>query len=314
MLLYLHIIAFIIHTVSCILSINFHISGSDVRVLRPLHIFKQNEPVHSTTEKVTDINPITIISWNEGLTAFSHAIAIYYLTFIDLSTGMKRKKRINSLELSRRTWEYCITAFLLQIALVTHVGDIFVNDIVFLLIINIVIQLLGVSVDMARQSSGDIRYGIFWYFFMAFGLLVAEIIYILEHCLNIQYPHDATLFYVSGTIYGVLYVSFGLVKIYITDEAKANEVYVALSVTTKVVLSWIIISNLHYGFLQLFDSDQLPSDVVDADWDTIVFVGSLFFILSSIVLTYMIVKRDDKEEASSAEMAELCIRDDLKLL
>ena len=314
MLLYLHVAAFLIHTVSCILSINFHISNSDVQVLRPLHIFKQNQPVHTTTEHLTDINPISIISWNEGLTAFSHAIAIYYLYFLDLGYGKKRIERTNSLELNRRTWEYCVTAFLLQVALVAHVGDIFIQDIVFLLIINVVIQLLGVSIDMTRQLSGDIEYGVFWYFVMAFMLLLAEIIYVLEHCLNIEYPHDATLFYVSGTIYGVLYVSFGLVKLWITDETKANEVYVALSVTTKVVLSWIIIANSHYGFSQLFDSDKMPSDVVEADWESIVFVGSTILILSSMALTYIIVNRDEKDEDSAADLKELCIRDDLKLL
>lgn len=314
MLLYLHVAAFLIHFISCILSINFHIEGSDVHVLRPLHVFTQNMAVRTTSEKVTELNAISVISWNEGLTALSHAIAVYYLLFTD-AVGLKRKERINSLELTRRTWEYCITAFLLQVALVAHVGDVFVQDIVFLFIINIVIQLLGVSIDMARQVSGNIQYGIFWYFVMAFMLLLAEVIYVLEHCLNIDYPHDASFFYVSGTIYGILYIAFGVVKLYITDEGKANEVYVALSVTTKVVLSWIVIGNSHYGFLQLFDADKLPSDVVDADWGSIIVVGSVFLILISAGLTFMILDRDDdKEEASGAELQELCVRDDLKLL
>ena len=318
MLLFLHTIAFLIHLVSFIGTFFFHVKEADVDVLQPRPIHRKmydskvNQSSHKefATDKAFSLNSIVLITWNEGLTCFSHFVALVYLYWF----AIKDKKRVNELELNRRTTEYIITAFLLQVALVASVGNLFLSDIFFLFFINLVIQLLGVSVDMARQVRGDIRYGIFWYFVMAFLLLLSEIIYVLGYSFNVRSPTDNFYFYFSGIVYSVLYICFGLVKVYIKNESVANRAYVILSVTTKVVLSWILILNVHRVFeIAYMDAPQLlPAGVQDfGSWEEVIVI--LSFALSLLVPLFLLAFMEVKEEAPAAELQELCVRNDLKV-
>lgn len=308
MLLYtLHTAAFIIHLISSILSLYFHISEADSDVRIPKHIYANNSFMNTTYTNLMTVNPVSLVTLNEMLTAFSHLIALWLLRGRNLT-----QKKINNFELNRRTFEYCFTAGILQCALVTSVGAVYLHDLVFLLLINVVIQLLGVSIDMSREfvkERGDARsFGIPWFFAMAFGLLMTEIIYVLLHCLSIDAPDTFTMgfFVAMGIIYGILYISFGLVKVFVLDDSKANEIYVALSVTTKIVLSWVLIGNLHYGFSQLFDANNIPESVVDLDYETVlVVVVAIFLFITIDLIWYIIWCRPSKDDDEEVELVEI---------
>ena len=122
----------------------------------------------------------------------------------------------------------------------------------------------------------------------AFLLLALEIGYVLLQTYNIAHPDDFDLvFYQAmGIIFGILYISFGLVKFFVKNRDIQDEMYVIMSVSTKVILSWIIIANTHQGFIDLFD--MVPVGVHDLDWRAIqlnltiillvVMVGGLVYV------------------------------------
>lgn len=290
MLLYnLHITAFIIHLCSTLASFYFHIDEASRNVVVPLHEYRKNVFTQSDVTALFTLNAIVLVTLNEALTCFSHGIALWVLS------SNNSKKEINNLELNRRTIEYCATAGILQCALVLHVGDVQLHDLIFLLVINVVIQLLGISIDMMKEFGGE--QGINWFYGMAFSLLFSEIIYVLIHCLNIHHPNNFSMgfFIFMGVVYGILYLTFGFVK-FISDAYKANEIYVLLSVTTKIILSWIVIGNTHYGFTQLFDKKYLPEGIVEADWESIMTTGSVALLAITAGFTILILNREDEDK------------------
>jgi len=288
MLLYnLHIAAFIIHLCSTLASFYFHIDDASRNVLVPLHDYRYNIFPQTDVSKLFTLNAIVLVTLNEAITCFSHGIALWIL-----STD-NTKKQINNLELNRRTIEYSVTAGLLQCAMVLHVGDVQLHDLIFLLIINVVIQLLGTSISMMKQFEPS--QGVRWFYGMAFALLISEIIYVLVQ-FNIHHPHNFNIgfFVFMGLIYAILYATFGVVKL-IVDEYKQNEIYILLSVTTKIVLSWIIIGNTHYNFVQLFDEEYRP-DVVDTDWQSIMITGSVALLAITAAFIVIILNREDENQ------------------
>jgi len=278
MLLYnLHIAAFLIHLVSFALSLFTHIGDADVDILVAKHIYKTNELGITTTDTLTTLNANSWVSINEGLTCFSHAIALYLLY------GKEPSEEINNLEHGRRAVEYSFTAGILAVALVLSVGSIFLQDLLFILGINVVIQGLGWLIHYE-----DDKREINFMYMGAFLLLALEIVYVLLQTYNIAHPDDFDLgFYQAmGIIFGILYISFGLVKFLVKNRDIQDEMYVIMSVSTKVILSWIIIANTHQGFIDLFD--MVPVGVHDLDWRAIelyltvilliVMVGGLFYV------------------------------------
>ena len=297
MLLYnLHIAAFIIHFVSFLLSLFTHISEADVDVLITKHVYQSNKLSLTTTESISSINANVWVSINEALTAFSHAIAIYLLY------GKQSSKEVNNLEHGRRTIEYTFTAGILSVALVANVGAVFLQDIIFLLGINVVIQGLGYIIHYE-----DDKREINWLYGGAFLLLALEIAYVLLQTLNIDYPEqfDMIFYQIMGVIFGILYISFGLVKYFVKDKNKQDEIYVLMSVTTKVVLSWIIISNTHQGFMDLFDSATLPADVIEMDWRTLqIALTVILLILMDIAIVYVLMRDRKREEPAQAAFSK----------
>ena len=288
MLLYnLHIAAFIIHLVSFALSLFTHISEADVDVLITKHIYEQNKLSITTTQAISSINANAWVSVNEALTAFSHAIAIYLLY------GKQPGKEINDLEHGRRTIEYTFTAGILAVALVANVGAVFLQDILFLLGINVIIQGLGHIINYEDDKNEiNLMYS------GAFLLLALEIAYILIQTLSIDYPEQFNMIFyqIMGVIFGILYISFGLVKWLVKSRDIQDEMYVIMSVTTKVVLSWVIISNTHQGFIDLFDSATLPPDVIEMDWRSIQTALTVILLLGMSGGLVYVSTRDRKSE------------------
>jgi hypothetical protein len=281
----LHIAAFLIHFVSTVLSLFVHIDQAKTAILQPTHNFNTNNYTVTTSKELFEVHPLWLISINEALTCISHGIALYLLS------GLQEKRKINNLETLRRSYEYMLTAGILQCALVLGVGSAYLHDVVFLLVINVVIQLLGVAIDMGEKGTGQT-----WNYIMAFTLLVAEIIYVLLHCLSLDTPDafERTYFFLMGAVYGILYLLFGVVKLYIPNAMKANKVYVALSVTTKVILSWILVGNTHYGFMQLFS--PVPEQVIEMDWPLAIgLLTSILLVILGVIVFYIVNEDEDVE-------------------
>jgi len=295
LLYYLHVIAFIIHLVSFSLSLFTHISEADVDVLITKHIYEQNKLSLTTTQAISSINANAWVSVNEALTCFSHAIALYLLY------GKQAGKAVNDLEHGRRTIEYTFTAGILAVALVANVGAVFLQDIIFLLGINVVIQGLGFIIHY-EDDKNEIN----WLYLGAFLLLALEIAYVLLQTLNIDYPEqfDMIFYQVMGIIFSILYISFGLVKYFVQDRDIQDEMYVIMSVTTKVILSWIIISNTHQGFMDLFDSATLPVDVIEMDWRSIQTALTVILLVGMGVGLVYVFTRDRKSEAAEATFSK----------
>ena len=84
--------------------------------------------------------------------------------------------------------------------------------------------------------------------------------------------------------------------------------------TTKVVLSWILILNVHRVFeIAYIDAPQLlPAGVQDfGSLEEVIVI--LSFALSLLVPLFLLAFMEVKEEAPAAELQELCVRNDLKL-
>ena len=219
----LHIAAFVVHFASSILSFFFHLEKAQAEILVPLHTYATNEYTVTSSKVLFSFSPLVLISINEILTCLSHGIALYWLR------GNLSKKDVNRREFTRRGYEYMLTAGILQCALVLGVGHAYLHDLLFLLMINVVIQLLGISIDMTKESREGTNksMAIFWNYVMAFTLLCVEIVYVFIHCFSIEKPEsfNTTFFYVMGIIYAILYLMFGVVKLFYDDDEKANKIF-----------------------------------------------------------------------------------------
>ena len=300
----LHIAAFVVHFASSILSFFFHIEKAQAEILVPLHTYATNEYTVTSSKVLFSFSPLVLISINEILTCLSHGIALYWLR------GNLSKKDVNRREFTRRGYEYMLTAGILQCALVLGVGHAYLHDLLFLLMINVVIQLLGISIDMTKESREGTNksMAIFWNYVMAFTLLCVEIVYVFIHCFSIEKPEsfNTTFFYVMGIIYAILYLMFGVVKLFYDDDEKANKIYVALSVTTKVILSWVLIGNTHYGFMELFDAPYPAGVQSELDWPALMWsvIGVFGVILVGLTI-YINGETDIKYKRVEVSRADL---------
>ena len=280
MLLYsLHVAAFFIHLVSFILSLFCHINQARSDILIPKHVYEVDKRTVTGSESIASFHAISWISLNEALTCFSHGIALYLLQ------SKRAPSEVNDLEHGRRTVEYAFTAGILACALVLSTGSVFLQDLIFLLGTNVALQGVGHLIHKHSHKS-MLMYAV------GFLLLALEIIYVAIQTTNNHFPDsfDSTFFVVMGVIFGLLYLCFGLVKVFVDDKDLQDELYVALSVTTKVVLSWIVISNTHQGFIDLFET--MPTDVIDIDWRAVQIVLTTVLLVMAVVLSYYILTRE----------------------
>ena len=83
---------------------------------------------------------------------------------------------------------------------------------------------------------------------IGFLLLATEIQYVLLNSLRLE---GITLdyFIVMGVFYAMFYIGFGVVKIFQSDYQ--DEIYILMSVTSKVTLSCILIGNIFVGIEEL---------------------------------------------------------------
>ena len=312
MLLLLHLGALIIHSISCGFA-----WGHNKSVFTNRNIwYTKFEYTSTNISVITDSTPVYVgekqnyMSWvtaNEFITALSHLLAIFTM----LITG---KYYNHTYEIGRRTVEYIMTAAVLQVALVLGAGDILFQDVVFIFVINTAIQYIGYQIDKIEYvyyykdrgfftTSERARGSDNWEFSAplfgtAFLLLVSEIIYVYTLSTTIDFGpgplEDQTTFLIFGGImYIIFYVSFGLVKFighYLYDF-KDNEdvIYVILSVTCKISLSWILIGNIYNGFYNLCEHTSnekceiIKKDDFYGNWNGAQIGFSIFGILGIIL-------------------------------
>ena len=205
---------------------------------------------------------------------------------------------MRSYESLRRTIEYCFTAGILQVALVLSASSMSLYDMFFLLMINVALQLIGLLLDGKENRIMLLSIG--------FLLLATEIQYVLLNSLRLE---GITLdyFIVMGVFYALFYIGFGVVKIFQSDYQ--DEIYILMSVTSKVTLSWILIGNIFVGFEEL--NTKTDPDFSSLDWRaiqwsiTIMSIVGLAVGIPMILLNRPYKDKEDKITRKEAELASL---------
>ena len=289
----LHILAAFIHGISCSLSIWLHTDTIDGQITLPHHTYMADPTaslkhliVNATVshEQVLYTNPMVWIAGNEGLTFFSHLIALGLLYL--------NPNKLDEVERMRRTIEYSFTAGILQVALVLGVGSIALYDVFWLLGVNVAIQLLGWLSD--EPQGKEVRN---WLLGIAFGLLSLEIFYVISQSVNLNGIEPGP-YIALGVAYGIFYILFGVVKLIPAWKRDENEIYVLMSVTSKVALSWILIGNTFEGLKEL-EVKSLPFDHTWHDWRLIQIVISTVCGVILVGGIIAITMRKDEEEGST---------------
>lgn len=260
LLLYLHVAAACIHLISCVMSIVVHIdSGSAITLAsHEYHV----DPVSTTTtyETLLEQSPMVWISGNEALTFFSHLIAVFYLA---------RSDEMRSYESLRRTIEYSFTAGILQVALVLSAGSITLPDMFFILLINGVMQFMILGMNKENRTL---------LMTCGFVLLAAEIQFVILNSMRLS-GISLDYFVLTGVMYALFYIGFGVLKLF--DTEYEDEIYILMSVSSKVALSWLLIGNVFEGYKELGETTN--PDFTDLDWRAIQWIVVLFSIAVLVI-------------------------------
>ena len=292
----LHIAAAGIHLISCILAIVVHTDTITGKITLPHHTYMADPTatvkeliVNETTthEPILYTNPMVWIAANEGFTFFSHIIALFL---------MPRANDLDDFERTRRTIEYSLTAGILQVALVLGIGSVAIYDVLMLLLLNVAVQLLGWLWD--KTEDDFIKPYLLG---TAFGLLAVEIIYVIGQSLNLKGINPGG-YITMGIFYAIFYLLFGLVKCFKVLREHENEIYILMSVSSKVALSWILIGNTYQGLREL-EVDSAPLDHTDLDWGVVQYIVTIACFLVLIIGIPVIAARPvNKESSANLEM------------
>ena len=239
MRLQLHWAAFLLHSISSILSIIFDTGGQKRQIYIQETTYKRNVSTEITQQSIGAQDVLVWIFINELITALSHAYSLYTYYYTSLND-----ENAHTFELTRRSWEYTITAAVIPVALVLGVSDIALTDVIFIFVINAVIQWLG----MMNLSMP------------AFLLLSAELSYVSILLYGVDYSvFSASTFYILiGIMYMIFYISFGFVKLAnIQRKFIEDDIYIILSVACKISLSWLLISNIYTGYYDLCGTSEV---------------------------------------------------------
>jgi hypothetical protein len=283
-LISLHVAALCIHLLSSIFSF---VKADELPTLNgnitlAKYVYSKSPP-HTRViyESVGDTQQaVRWIAWNETITWVAHLVAIIIFAV--------NHKSARVCESARRWFSYAITAGLLQVAMVLSLGPTPLFLIVFLMVNNAVVQTLGGF--MVDQEENIVKRSA--YLTIAMLLFLVAAAYVAVSCLQIEgidFSKLSVSYNGMSVIYGIFYVSFGIVQIARQCYANrtylgrlhADGVFVLLSITSKVVLSWCLISIVHTGLEGL---DLIEPDV---DWKAVqlgvisaagaVIIGGLIF-------------------------------------
>lgn len=290
----LHIAAAVIHLVSSIFATYVHTDTITGVLTLPRHTYMADPTateksliVNATLvhENVIYTNPFVWIACNEALTFFSHLFALSQLYNKDIN--------VERFERNRRTVEYMVTAGILQVALVLGIGSIALYDMFMLLIVNVVLQGLGWIYDQDDLPNRLKNYVLI----AAFTLLAVEIQYVIFQTTNLE-GIEVGPYIVMGVFYAIFYLLFGIVKIVPLWKAHEKEIYILMSVSSKVALSWILIGNSYAGLKELNVHSE-PIDHTALDWRAlqiaISIVCALILVVGIILITRMPISENKRK-------------------
>lgn len=318
----LHLVAFILHSVSSGLSFGHNkeiFTNRDIYYNKFEYLSTNTSVTTSSTKVIVGEkqNYMTWIGVNECITAVSHLLALYFSVFREPDPN-PGKDLDHKYEIVRRTIEYTATAAILQIALVLGAGDVLFQDVVFIFVINAAIQYIGYQLDKIDYEfyTGQFtkRTSRAWkfstpFFLISFGLLISEIVYVYTLSTTIDFgpgpleDQKAFLTFI-GIMYILFYISFGFVKlfghynrIYLYNENKwfylEDCIYVILSVTCKISLSWMLVGNIFNGFYNLCEHTNndtckvLKEDEWYGNWNDFQIGLSIFGSLGILISAYV---------------------------
>lgn len=278
----LHWTAFILHTISSILSVVNDTGGQKRQIYIQRTSYETNVITDSKQESIGAQDVLVWIFVNELITALSHGYALYTYYMNNMSDEIAHR-----FELTRRSLEYSITAAIIPVALVLGVTDVALTDVIFIFVINATIQWLGM-LDLTMPG---------------FLLLAAEISYVSILLFGVDYSvfSSSTFFILIGVMYMVFYVSFGLIKLVnIKRKYIEDEIYIILSVTCKISLSWLLIANVYSGYYDLCGTsevcDMVKKSALYGDWFVWQIVLLIFGCLGLLWSAYIVYQEKIKYE------------------
>lgn len=266
----LHAAACVVHFVSAVFV--FLLQGRD----QPLKWTQFNvttvkeAAILETFVEAIRVDPVIIVGWNEALTCLSHGIACF-LRVDDLNVGGYSRKS----EYTRRWLEYAVTAGLLEVAVLIGLGETNILVVLIVLLNNAALQCLGWSLDVNHSSVLPMISG--------FVLLGSIVLILSAHVANqigleIEWAYLVTIFSLFYASFGVHQTLYLLVEKY-RKRFDVDKIYVCLSLTSKIVLSWTFIAVYHRTLVRLDDPGHLNWDT---EWQVIMYtlagLGLLFIV------------------------------------
>ena len=304
-LLWSHAAALLVHTISTAFAwdiTNRFKQTSDVIV--PIFSFNGANSV-VTSDSLFKSHAISWIALNETVTALAHVVALLILGINSQSADMY--------ESIRRWGSYAITAGLLECAIVVSLGDTQFFGIVFLLVANVVLQSFGYLIDWEVSPSKRT-----FYFIVGMLLFLAEAIYVGVLSSNSTGLADTlpVNFESLGIIYGLFYASFGICQLFrqlkgckCTKRANPRRccgtlqpdgVFVLLSITSKIVLSWSLIGIILTGYKNLGVDTPCPDTNFEAAQYGVL-IASGIVLISGLILNHYFSGNDEYVELPQKE-------------
>ena len=278
-----HFVALCIHLTSFIFAFNCVTDFSSTIFYETYHWNVTNFTTRTT--QVTDIgsiNPVLLVAVNELLTCVAHFIAIVLLNMNSLS--FLQQEHFMS---ARRWLSYSVTAGLLGCAIILVTGNTHIFFLVFLFATNVVIQGQGYLIDNNLDNGLD-KVKIWPYIFAAI-LLLTQIFFVTTVVFGTTGLDE--LLYIPITalavIYGLFYTSFAAVRlVQAFDEQRCEgsinqkfwvnyeDIFVLLSITSKILLSWLLIA-IHHSALETLHVKHTP-DLSYINWSAVQIVVIVF--------------------------------------
>lgn len=304
-LLWSHAAALLVHTISTAFAwdiTNRFEQSSDVVV--PMFSFNNAKSV-VTPDPLFKSRAISWIALNETVTALAHVVALIIFGI--------NNKNADMYESIRRWGSYAITAGLLECAIVIGIGDTQFFGIVFLLVANIVLQSFGYLIDWEVSPSKRT-----FYFIVGTLLFLAEAIYVGVLASNATGLGDTLPinFESLGIIYGLFYASFGICQVFrqfkgcvCTKRANPRRccgtlqpdgVFVLLSITSKIVLSWSLIGIILTGYKNLGVNTPWPDTNFEAAQYGVL-IASGVVLISGLILNHYFSGNDEYVELPQKE-------------
>lgn len=242
----LHIAATLLHTLSAILLSFAGFEHTETAHLT-YDIYTRTDcnsfNITRTNSFMPWLHPTQLMVLNEILTAVAHAVGIA----IYLSSAEENKSRYDSL---RRWTEYTFTAFVVEAAILGAVGQTDIAVMIMVFVLNAVTQMMGRVIDVHMFEKEKVHMAYFIVPIVAFLAIVGEVITSAAHSSPIPITGVVALYAVLYTIFAIhqtlVYMQYdGRISFYTFNT---DDVYILLSMTTKVVLAWNLVARLHVGF------------------------------------------------------------------